>query len=263
MDREKLIDKFFDAWNDRDLEKMMECLDRHASYYDAMWMEYAASHHLREYLQNTLGEELNHYVRQGESIPVEDDNIVMVRYKAYGPGGCGDDSWLYDGAESLSFRGDKIVAVTDFYCNPNTDVLQEVGRLATRHHGEVRHVPLGLSALKAYRYRQVLMDCMDEQRVYLDSTLTQSQLASMVGCSVYQLDRVIDNEFHMDFITFLDHFRVRHAKQLLRKDSVDMEEVACASGYSTLDDFNRSFQRMSRESPAGFHAYHKRSADND
>ena len=57
------------------------------------------------------------------------------------------------------------------------------------------------------------------------------------------------------FESFLEQYRVEHAKELLGQDSGDpdyVSHVAIESGFHSIENLNRAFQRHVGESPAEF-----------
>jgi AraC-like DNA-binding protein len=250
MGSERLVDDYNDAWNSRSADRLLALMDKRASYYDAFWMEYVSGRNLSQYLQDSFEDENYWYERIGDVIRV--NTGVVCRYSASQHLGDGPGEFLFQGAEVFSFRGDKIITVSDYYCSPLEKDLREVALYAARHHGETRQAEAGLSALRALRFRRRLLDVMLGRKVYLDPSLNQSGLAAMVGCSVEHLTRVIDREFGTNFHNFLDRYRIDHAKQMMSGDCHGLDQVARESGYQTEDDFARAFRRVSGQTPAEF-----------
>lgn len=253
MDLTRLVDAYNGAWNAQDVDRLLALMDKRASYYDAFWMEYVSGRDLAQYLRDSFVDENLWYDRVGEIIPV--DNGVVCRYSASHHAGDGPGEYLFSGAEVVTFRDDKIVTVSDFYCDPRDGVLQEVAQYAARHHGETRQAESGLSALRALRFRRLLLDVVLDDKVYLDADLTQAGLAAQVGCSVEHLMQVITNEFGTNFHNFVDRYRINHARQLLRANGdrlQDLEKVARDSGYLNAEELERAFRRITGETPAEY-----------
>ena len=91
--------------------------------------------------------------------------------------------------------------------------------------------------------------------MYRDADLTILQVARQIGCSVDHLLQVISDEYGTSFESFLEQYRVKHAKELLVQNSEDpdyVSQVAIDSGFHSLEKLNRAFQRHVGESPAEF-----------
>lgn len=254
MDVERLVDDYIKAWNQHDISQLLNLMDKRATYFDAYWMEYCNGQNLARYLQDSMAEENYWYERIGNVISV--DNSVVYRYVAHERTDSKIGLALFNGAEVLIFRDNKIVTISNYYCNPDQSALEEVAKLAARRHAQTRHIKSGLGAFKASRFSSLLLDTMGQDQIYLDASLSQSQVADKIGCSVDHLLQVIGDEFGTSFKSFLDQYRVKHARELLLKDSEDpnfIVRVALQSGFQSLENFNRSFRRLIGESPAEFH----------
>ena len=254
MDVERLVDDYIKAWNQHDISQLLNLMDKRATYFDAYWMEYCNGQNLARYLQDSMAEENYWYERIGNVISV--DNSVVYRYVAHERTDSKIGLALFNGDEGLIFRDNKIVTISNYYCNPDQSALEEVAKLAARRHAQTRHIKSGLGAFKASRFSSLLLDTMGQDQIYLDASLSQSQVAGKIGCSVDHLLQVIGDEFGTSFKSFLDQYRVKHARELLLKDSEDpnfIVRVALQSGFQSLENFNRSFRRLIGETPAEFH----------
>ena len=253
MDVERLVDDYIKAWNQQDISQLFNVQEKRATYVDAFWMEYCDGRNLARYLQDSMVEENYWYERIGNVISV--DNSVVYRYIAHDRTDSKIGPALFNGAEVLIFRDNKIFTISNYYCNPDQPALEEVAKLSARRYAETRHVLSGLSAFKASRFKSLLLDTMVQDQVYLDASLTQSKVAGKIGCSVDHLMQVIGDEYGTSFKSFLDQYRVKHARELLLKDSEDKNfvvRVAFQSGFESFENFNSSFRRLVGESPAEF-----------
>ena len=261
MNMEQLVDDYIDAWNRQNLDRLLELMDKRATFYDAYWMEYCAGKDLTHYLRDALDEGY-WFQTTGNIILVE--NSVAFRYTAHKRTDSGPGPILYNGAEVLTLREHKIVSVSDYYCNPAQAELTEVARLATKRHGKMRHAKSGLGSLKALHFKNVLSDIMDQDKVYLDAELTLSQLAGQVGCSVDNLSQVISSDYGTSFQNFLDQYRIRYASELLLEESEDPNyvfQVALRSGFRSIESFNNLFRRQFGETPTDYRLHHRQDID--
>lgn len=261
MNMEQLVDDYVDAWNRQDLDRLLELMDKRATFYNAFWMEYCAGKDLAHYLRGALDEGY-WFQKTGNIILVE--NSVTFRYSAHQRTGSIPGPVLFNGAEVLTLRENKIVSVSDYYCNPEQAELQEIARLSIKRHGKMRHAKSGLGSLRALRFKGVLSDIMDRDKVYLDAELTLSQLAGQVGCSVDNLSQVISSDFGTGFQNFLDQYRIRYASELLLEESEEPNyvlQVALRSGFRSLESFNNMFRRQFGETPTDYRLHHLQDID--
>ena len=59
----------------------------------------------------------------------------------------------------------------------------------------------------------------------------------------------------MNYSTFVNTYRVKHAADLIAKDPrMKMEEVAKLSGFNTIPTFNSAFKAIMNERPSEYQA---------
>ncbi len=211
MDLEKLVDKYIDAWNRRDVAGIIELLHAGAAIYDAFWMETVVGRYLPKYLQDCIDERDYWYQVIGEVIPV--DHGVAFRYIAHERSDTTIGPELFSGADVLIVRDNKILTVSAHYCMPDRTALMEVAELAAKRHGLPSHPRPGLSALKMLRFKAELSSAISQDKIFLDPHLSTSRLADRIGCSIEQLSLVIESKYGTSFDSLLENQRIEHAEQ--------------------------------------------------
>ncbi len=78
-----------------------------------------------------------------------------------------------------------------------------------------------------------------------------SDVASACGVSPSHLSRVFHQSTGLTLSDYLARFRVDHAAELLRDQRRSVTEVAFASGFRSLSQFNRTFKRLVGCAPTG------------
>lgn len=98
---------------------------------------------------------------------------------------------------------------------------------------------------------------MTMEQVYLESDLSIAMLAQRLNIAEHQL-RILINQ-HMrfrNFRTYLNHYRVQHAKALLSEPDAQARlsilNVAMDSGFGSLASFNRIFKQLVGQTPKEF-----------
>jgi len=242
MDMAKLVERYIDAWNRQDIAGILELMHTGAAIYDAFWMETCVGKDLPNYLKDGFEEESLIYRQMGDVIDIE--NGVVTRYGAHERLGPTIGPAVYFGAEVLIVLDNKILTVSDYYCNPHREALQEVAALASKRHGLTSHTKSGLGALKALRIKAALSTAIERETTYRDPNLTLSRLAEKIRCPVEYLSQIIDAEFGTDFETFLMDRRLRYARALLQEqiDGPDyLTRVAAKAGFNSLEEFDEAF----------------------
>ena len=91
---------------------------------------------------------------------------------------------------------------------------------------------------------------------YIDTSfrenLTLEQAAEISGFSKYHFSRLFKEFTGITFQEYLTRQRIRHAEELLNDSKISITDIALASGFSAVSNFNRSFQMYNHCSPSQF-----------
>ncbi len=260
----EIVKRYVDAWNQQDVSSLLDLMHAGAAYHDAFWMETCVGPDLAQYFRDTMQEEPFWYEQVGELIAEE--QTVVFRYRALSRRGSGTGRQLYFGAEILNILDGKILTVTDVYCSPNRSDLKELAELAARRHGLATHVNYGLSAMKSARIKAGLLDSIEHEKAYLDPGVTIAELAAAIGCTIDQLQIVIERQFGSDFCELLDAKRVEYARELLERspnDSNAVERAASSAGFKSVREFREKFAEIVGVTPTDFCARQRHQKDTE
>lgn len=93
-------------------------------------------------------------------------------------------------------------------------------------------------------------------KVYLDEhypeRITLDHLAQKFYINKYYLTRVFKEQFGTTILSYLDHVRVTHAKQLLRFSNMTAEEIGRKVGIEEPGYFNRVFKKVEGITPGEY-----------
>ena len=244
MDRKELVDRYFSAWNQRNVSELIRLMHPHASYYDAFWGETCSGQkELTEYFATDFELETRWY-RQDDELVIT-LNGVVARYNAFN---CDDAEGripIYNGAEILTLSDGLIITISDMYCDPTTSDLIEVAALAEGQHGRANSVQRGLGAKSSNRIRRRLAKAAKEMTIFLDPSLTVTKLADYMDCSVMQLFQVLEEQEETTFLEFVHECRARYASTLLvetSNDDIRIDQIAEQSGFESVAQFRKAFQ---------------------
>ena len=79
--------------------------------------------------------------------------------------------------------------------------------------------------------------------------ITLKSVASKMGITAVHLSRTLSNEGNMSFNSMLTSMRLRKAKKLLEETDLSVSEVAYESGFGSIRNFNRMFERYFKCTP--------------
>ncbi len=83
----------------------------------------------------------------------------------------------------------------------------------------------------------------EDDKVFLNKDLTLKDIARLIGSNRTYISNIINNEFGLNFCTFVNNYRVDHAKHLLSNNkSIKNDELAYLAGFGSEDSLQRSFQ---------------------
>ena len=97
---------------------------------------------------------------------------------------------------------------------------------------------------------QRVCQLMEEQRLYLNSSLKMTDVATAVGCNRNALSACINNLRNCSFSKFVNTYRVEHAKQLLSQPDTRASEVWMETGFANETTFFRAFKAIVGTTPS-------------
>ncbi len=96
---------------------------------------------------------------------------------------------------------------------------------------------------------------MDVDKLYLNPTLTLTELAQHVGLNPKVVSQVINVGMNQSFNDFVNTFRVSEVKERLKTDDLNrftLLGIAFESGFNSKTTFNRIFKEHTGQSPSAF-----------
>jgi len=105
------------------------------------------------------------------------------------------------------------------------------------------------------KLKSVILELFEDNRIYLNKDLTIWDICRLANSNRTYVSNLINQEFNMNFNSFVNKYRVEKAKVLLKEESLDgegLEVIADKSGFNSLASFNRAFRRFENRSPGSF-----------
>lgn len=106
-----------------------------------------------------------------------------------------------------------------------------------------------------YILKERLLQLMENEQPYLNSELNLVKLAGQMGLSTHQLSYVINTAFGENFFNFINRYRVRKAKELLKNPAYDRFNILVIgyeSGFNSKTSFNTTFKKMTDYTPSEY-----------
>ena len=105
------------------------------------------------------------------------------------------------------------------------------------------------------QYLEKLLMYMEEEKPFLRSSLTITELGRKVTISPRYISQVINESLGLNFFDFVNEYRVQEAKRFLSKASSNHRnilDVLFDSGFNTKSVFNRVFKKHTGMTPSEF-----------
>jgi AraC-like DNA-binding protein len=112
-----------------------------------------------------------------------------------------------------------------------------------------------LTAQRAEQYQKRLIEVMDTQKPYTDSTLTLQKLASLTSIPPYHLSQILNERLRQNFYDFINSYRVEEAKRLLNdetKKHYSILAIANEAGFNSKSVFNTVFKKIVQLTPSEY-----------
>lgn len=110
----------------------------------------------------------------------------------------------------------------------------------------------GLTESLAQKKLSELLIVMKQKKPYLNPDLTLNELADIAGLSPKHLSQIINQCLDKKFYEFINEFRIKESKILLKKGDLKILGVAFESGFKSKSTFNYAFKKFVGETPSSF-----------
>lgn len=110
-----------------------------------------------------------------------------------------------------------------------------------------------LNSEKINEFKLKLTNMMENDAIYLDQDLSLTKLSQLVGTNSKYLSYLINQEFDSNFSSFVNSYRIEHAKKLLRdpdNDIYTIKTIAEMTGFKSKSSFNSAFKKITETTPS-------------
>ena len=105
------------------------------------------------------------------------------------------------------------------------------------------------------KLKEELLAAMENQKMYLDESLTIHSLATELNTNSKYLSQLINTEFEKSFVVFVNEYRINEAKVLLKDEknkNLTIEGVGYEAGFKSKSAFNSAFKKFTGDTPSSF-----------
>ncbi len=108
---------------------------------------------------------------------------------------------------------------------------------------------------KSKQYADELKILIENEKLYLNSELKYSEIASRLGISARYLTQILNQEIGKGFNDFINEYRIKEVqKRIISNDveNVTLFAIALESGFNNKSSFNRIFKKHTGITPTEF-----------
>jgi AraC-like DNA-binding protein len=113
----------------------------------------------------------------------------------------------------------------------------------------------GLKKADSELYLKELLNYMENEKPYLNNRLGLKDVAEYLNISVHHLSQVINEQLGKNFFDFVNDYRVKEVKSLLRNPKYKqftLLAIAYDSGFNSKSSFNSVFKKITGLTPSNY-----------
>jgi AraC-like DNA-binding protein len=115
-----------------------------------------------------------------------------------------------------------------------------------------KYVSSRLTVKEKKLYHEKLMRFVNEEKPYLNSLLTLTDLATAISVPHRDLSQIINEMYQQNFYDFINKFRIDECKKILRETSgekLTVLEAGYSVGFNSKSAFNNAFKKNTGMTP--------------
>ncbi|OGL45124.1 MAG: hypothetical protein A2161_10680 [Candidatus Schekmanbacteria bacterium RBG_13_48_7] len=113
----------------------------------------------------------------------------------------------------------------------------------------------GLSDVERKELINKLKELMETEKPYLENNLNINELAKVLKTTFHKLSQVINESFHQNFYDFINSYRIKESKQLLKNpnnEKYTIISIAYICGFSSKSSFYNAFRKNTGITPGEY-----------
>lgn len=100
-----------------------------------------------------------------------------------------------------------------------------------------------------------IYNSFNNDEIFLNNELTINEFSKIINSNKTYISHIINNNFKMNFSSYVNHYRVKYARILLAKpkyQNYTIEAIAGKSGFKSVTAFNKAFKKYTGLTPSKF-----------
>ncbi|MFQ5569486.1 MAG: helix-turn-helix domain-containing protein [Rhodothermales bacterium] len=118
-----------------------------------------------------------------------------------------------------------------------------------------RYAKSGMDPETAQTYLQRLIDLMEQEKPYTNSTLTLQDLADALSISAHNLSEIINTQLGQNFYDFVNSYRVREVQRRMADPHYahfTLLAIGQEAGFNAKSSFNAVFKKHTKMTPSHY-----------
>ena len=143
---------------------------------------------------------------------------------------------------------------TNLELNDKFRKISEKLKIADKKTKPLRYKRSSLSEKQRQNYINSILNFVKLERPYLNSELTQKELADNLQIASHHLSEIFNIDFGKNFYSFINLYRVEEAKKIIVNDTqnITMLAIAYDAGFNSKASFNRVFKEVVGITPSQY-----------
>jgi AraC-like DNA-binding protein len=118
-----------------------------------------------------------------------------------------------------------------------------------------KYAGTGLDPVEGRQIMARLEVIMQQEKIYLDCDLTLADLAKRLDTTLHKLSQVINQNYHQNFLDFVNGYRIEEVKKQLndpQNDHLKIISLAYDCGFDSKSAFYSAFKKATRMTPTAY-----------
>ena len=118
-----------------------------------------------------------------------------------------------------------------------------------------KYINSGLTDSLSHDLKQLLIDLLIEEKVYMDNTLNLDKLSNKLATTRHNTSQIINEQFNMNYFELINKFRIDEAILLFKQHKerrLNIIDIAYEVGFNNKVTFNKAFKKETTQTPTEF-----------
>ncbi|REL34237.1 helix-turn-helix domain-containing protein [Thalassotalea euphylliae] len=128
----------------------------------------------------------------------------------------------------------------------------EVEQVLTSSEQQTKYQRSALSSEQANTIATKIEQAMQQDQLYLDSSLSLQKLASHIHTSPNYISQTLNESLGANFFDYVNRHRIEAAKQTLQQSNDTVVDIAMAVGFNAKSSFYTAFKKETQQTPSQY-----------